>query len=577
MIKSISEQISGSTLTKIACIGTGPLGAKADGLHTILTEVLPKINAEAFPGVTVDVPRMLVISADCFSAFMDLNRLRNLNTEALSDSAIAREFLRSELPNGLIGDLRALIENTDQPLAVRSSGVLEGEGKESYAGINLTKMIPNNQETLESRLKSLVEAVKLVWASTFFSDARSSRKAAGYAPDAERMAVIVQDVVGSQHHNRFYPTFSGVARTYNHYPSSGMRPAEGVISLVHGLGKTLVDGDPSWTYSPASPLTPPPFRNTNDILKFTQISSWAINTSRPEAPSPHDDSEFLVRIGHKQAESHGSLKYLASTYDPASDRIRSGISGAGPRVVNFGPLIKSNMLQFNELVAELLRIARQVLKSEVELEFAAELDEKTGSTLRLGLLQIRQLHAAGDRFPVECDDARPDAIVVGSDASLGNGSRCDLQDIVYLRAENFEPAHTRTMAAELEAINRGLIDQGRRSIHIGFGRWGSSDERAGVPVRWAQISSARAIVEAAHPLISADLNFGATFFHRLLNFHVLYLSVGQKRPSRINWEWLDAQPAVWESRHVRHIRLEEPLEVRVDGSTGCGIIRKITS
>jgi hypothetical protein len=435
-------------------------------------------------------------------------------------------------------------------------------------------MIPNSEATGESRYRRLSAAVKLAWASTFFSSAVVSRRAAGLAADAEEMAVVLQEVTGERHGGRYYPTLSALARSYNHYPVPGNSREDGVVSLALGLGKTITDGDHIWSYCPHRPLAPPPFKSTGDLLKYTQTSFWAVNVGDPPPFDPVRDTACLLRLGLADAERDGTLDFLASTYDPSSDQLRSGISEQGPRALTFAPLLESRSIPFTPLMEHLLELSCNVVNGEAEIEVAANLDREHGLPMEIAFLQIRPMLTPGVRSPVAEVDLDAAEIVVASDNCLGHGSRDDLTDVVYLRPRSFDRGRSRMMVAELDAVNRGLVEEGRHAVFIGRGRWGTTDDRFGVPVAWAQISAARVIVEATLPDAPTMLSHGTHFFHRLLSNRVLYMSVEHGGKGHIDWDWLEAQESVWESHNVRHVRVADPLEVRIDCATRYGLIRR---
>ncbi|MFV2071347.1 MAG: PEP/pyruvate-binding domain-containing protein [Thermoanaerobaculales bacterium] len=554
-------------------IGSGALGGKSKGLRLIHEEILSRFDPEAFPEVTVRVPYSVVIATDVFETFMERNHLWEVVLADHPDSHIAQAFQNGELPFENVDDLRGLVAVMRTPLALRPSSLLRETLDGPFPAVYTTKMIPNNEPADEARYRRFVSGLKLVWASTFFADSVVSRRAAGLPTDSERMAVVVQEVVGRRHGERFYPTVSALARSFNYYPTPGNKPEEGAVSLALGLGKTIIDDRHTWSYCPQRPTAPPPFKSMRDLLKYTQTSFWAIDMGELPPPDPIRETECLVRSGIGEAGGDGTLKFLASTYEADSDRLQPGLGGNGPRILNFAPLLGSRTIPFNQVVARLVELSREMAGAEVEIEIAAELDPANGLPMQLDFLQMRTMMAAGERFPVEESDLQAEATLVASDDCLGHGSRTDLEDIVYVRPQTFDRARTRSIAGELEAVNRGLVDEGRHGIFIGLGRWGTTDDRFGVPVRWGQISAARVIVEATLPDLPTELSQGTHFFHRLLSFDVLYMSVEHDGPYRIRWDWLDSQPAVWESRQVRHVRFETPLDVRVDGATRRGIIR----
>jgi len=555
-------------------IGSGELGGKASGLREIHRLVLPRLDHSRFEGFTVTVPSFTVLATHLFDAFVERNGLASVAAADLPDDHIANAFQRAELPAELVGDLRALITHLHQPVAVRSSSLLEDRVDHAFAGVYATKMIPNNEIEEDARFRRLVEAVKLVYASTFFASARDYRRSIRLDDGSESMAVIIQEVVGQRAGDRFYPCISGVARSYNFYPTGGASADEGVIHLALGLGKTIVDGGRSWSFSPRSPTAPPPFNDTGELLENTQTSFWAVHMGDPPPPDPIRETECLVQCGLAEAEADGALRYLASTYDPGSDRLYPGLSGRGPRALNFAPLLGSRFVPFSELLAALVELCRDALNSHVEIEFAARIHRSDLLPVRFGLLQVRPMRVGGADTVVTAEELERDGVVVASTCALGDGHRQDIQDIVYVRPQAFAGSTTRAMVGELEAINRELIHQRRNYILIGLGRWGTSDERLGVPAAWGQISGARVIVEARTPEVNTDLSQGSHFFHNVLSLQVLYLEVEHRDRGRIDWDWLDRQPAVTESALVRHIRPAARIAVRVDGASRRGVITR---
>jgi hypothetical protein len=558
----------------IARLGAGSVGGKVVGLQQIQNEILPRFEGGRFDGVTVGVPRAVVVATEVFAEFMDRNGLWKTLEEDMPDSQIAREFQGAELTEPLREQLRGVLAVLRNPLAIRPSSYLEDTHQRALAGIYTSKMIPNTEKDDRARYRRLSGALKLAWASTFFGGAVVSRRAAGLADDAEKMAVVIQEVTGARHDGRFYPTISALARSYNHYPIPGNSREDGVVSLALGLGKTISDGDHVWSYCPHRPLAPPPYKSNGDLLKYTQTAFWAINVGDPPPPDTLRETACLLRQGLGDAEADGTLNFLASVYDTSSDQFRSGLGDRGPRALTFAPLLESKSIPFTPLMEALLEVSCNVLNGEAEIEIAANLDLKHGLPMEVAFLQVRPMLTPGERSPVEERDLDSKEIIVASDNCLGHGSREDLVDVVYLRAHNFDRGATRMMASELDAVNRGLVEEGRHGIFIGLGRWGTTDDRFGVPVKWGQISAARVIVEATLPDAPTSLSHGTHFFHRLLSNHVLYMSVEHDGQGRIDWDWLEDQEAIWESRNVRHVRVAEPLEVRIDCATMFGLIRR---
>jgi hypothetical protein len=554
-------------------IGNGALGGKASGLLLVREEILSKLDPEEFPYIEVAVPTATILATDVFDRFIERNNLGDVATSNLPDDRIARAFQQAELPAEHVGDLRSLISSVHTPLAVRSSSLLEDDLDHPFAGVYGTKMIPNNEIEEDARFTRLDEAIKFVYATTFFAESRDYLASLGKPSGREKMAVIIQEVVGQRANDHYYPCVSGVARSHNYYPTGHARAEDGVVTLALGLGKTIVDGGLSWSYSPAFPKAPPPFNDLGELLKNTQTSFWAVNMGDPPPHDPIRETEYLVQPGLAAAEADGALRYLVSTYDSNSDRLNPGLDVRGPRALTFAPLLGSRLLPFNDLVKRLLELSENALGAPVEIEFAINLDRRDALPARLGFLQVRPMMVGGEKIEVSREELTGDNVVLASEIVLGNGERNDLEDVVFIRPDAFVPAKTPLIAKELEGINRRLTEEGRRFLLIGFGRWGTSDPSLGIPVAWGQISGTRVIVEATLPDVQPDLSQGSHFFHNLLSFHVLYVSVEHHGPYHIDWEWLGRQPVVQVTDHVTHVRLLDPLEIRVDGGNGRGVIR----
>jgi hypothetical protein len=556
-------------------IGSGSLGGKAKGLVFIKDLLAKRINASSFSDVDINVPTMAVIATDCFDQFIAQNRLAKLPFEEMPDDRIAHAFQKCDLPVELLGDLRALNVQVKTPLAIRSSSLLEDALERPFAGVYATKMIPNNQFDPDIRFRRLVEAVKFVYASTYFREARDYIRTTGTKPGEEKMAVIIQEVVGQRRGDRFYPDISGVARSYNFYAFEPARPEDGVVTLALGLGKTIVDGGIAWTFSPTYPEKPPPFATVQELVKGTQTEFWAVNMGKPPAYDPVSETEYMVHGNLADAEADEALSLLASTYDPERDRIVPGIGSRGPRILNFAPMLVREEFPLNDLVKALLNASEKTVKAKVEIEFAITLQGRRGDRprARLGFLQVRSMVVPDQVVDVNLSDPRA---IVASDMVMGNGTADDIQDIVFARPDKFSPMHTPAIAQQLESVNRELQQQHRPYLLIGFGRWGSSHPSLGIPVDWSQISGARAIVEATLPEMNVELSQGSHFFHNLSSFRASYFMVQHGRRPGINWDWLNRQPVVRETEFIRHVRPTARLSVRVDGRTAKGVILQQT-
>jgi hypothetical protein len=554
---------------QITSIGTGEYGGKASGLIFINDILSSKFNADEFPDFTVNIPAMTVVPTDVFDTFMQLNNLYDIATSDESDDNKALAFQQADLPFEILGDLRRLISNVKSPLAIRSSSMLEDAIHEPFAGIYSTKMTPNNQPEIDTRFQKLVEAIKLVYASVYFKSARDYMAATKHTIDEEKMAVIIQEVVGKRYDERYYPEVSGVARSYNFYPFGDSKPEQGVVNLAFGLGKTIVDGGVSWVYSPTLPKEGPPYGSVGELMKQTQTKFWTVNMGKPPDYDPINETEFMINESITATEQDDTLNYVASTYIASSDRISIGVGSPGPRIINFARILVLNDVPLNNLIKTLLSICEEALKTPVEIEFAVTFDPQ-----RFGFLQVRPMVVSTDEIEVAEKELSGDNIFLASKNVLGNGINDTITDIVYVVPEKFEKKYTPQIANELETINKNLVKEGKPYLLIGFGRWGSSDPWLGIPVNWGQVSGAKAVVEAAQENMNVDFSQGSHFFHNLTSFKVSYFSVKQADSKNINWDWLNNQKIEQETEFVRHVSLSSPLIIKVDGRRGLGVISK---
>ena len=557
---------------RFARIGAGEIGGKAQGLASIKDTLEGQFNPTAYPGFSVGIPPFTVITTEMFDRFMERNRLHDIALSDVRDHHVANAFQKADLPEALVGELRELIAGVHAPLAIRSSSLLEDAMQEPFAGVYGTKMVPNNQFSTEARLRTLIEAVKLVYASTFFQNAKSYRRAAGRSPGEEKMAVIIQEIVGRRHGNRFYPTVSGVARSYNFYSLGHARPENGVVSLALGLGKTIVEGGRAWTYCPAFPKAEPPFGSTKELLKQTQTVFWAVNMGKPPTYDPLRETEYLSRADLKDAEDDRVLQHVASTYDVQSDRISMGTGVPGPRVLNFSPILQLNEIPLNDLVKDLLSTCERAFGSPVEIEFAVNDAPERGQPWRFGFLQVRPMFVSEDIVEVKEEELLGENVLVASEQVLGNGTLDTVKDVVFVKPDAFSARDTGLIAAELDDVNRRLVEAGRPYLLIAIGRLGTADPWVGIPVQWGQVAGAKAIVEASVTDMNVDMSQGSHFFHNVTSFEVLYFSTDKTGRFPVHWQWLEQQKLGRDGRFVRHVTLDEPLHIAVDGKSGRGVI-----
>ncbi len=558
--------------SSFSSIGTGEFGGKARGLVWVDEVLRNQFSQEAFPEFTVDIPWFWVIATDWFDDFMERNRLHNVALSDTRDPHMATAFQSAELSDELVEELRSLIADVRVPLAVRSSSLMEDALNQPFAGVYATKMVPNNQFSTEARLRALEESIKFVYASTFFRDAKSYRQAMGRADSDEKMAVIIQEVVGQRHGDRFYPNVSGVARSYNFYALGHARPEDGVVSLALGLGKTIVDGGRCWTYCPSYPKAKPPFGSTTELLEQSQTLFWSVNMGKPPTYDPIHETEYLFEGNLRHAEEDGVLREVASTYDPQSDRITMGIGPRGPRVLDFAPLLELGRIPLNGLVRDLLSLCEEALGNPVEIEFAVNFDEGGGGRASFGFLQVRPMFVYKDAVEVSEEELTGDHVVVASEEVLGNGHIESIRDVVYVKPEAFSAKDTWLIVSELDEMNRRLLDADRPYLLVVIGRLGTTDPWLGIPAKWGQVSGAKVVVEASTSAMNVDMSQGSHFFHNLTGLRILYFSADKTGKYPVNWEWFNSQAGVHELRYVRHIALDEPLQIKVDGKRCRGVI-----
>jgi hypothetical protein len=550
-------------------IGNGEIGGKASALVSIQNVLQTHLLHSNFE---ITIPVFTVLSTDIFDSFIERNSLTEIGTSGVGDDAIAHEFQKAQFPVEVLGDLRGLIEKVRVPLAIRSSSLLEDSLGQPFAGIYTTKMIPNNSPSPDERFRKFLEAIKLIYASSFFEAARNYIRATGLDPKAEKMAVIVQEIAGKRRGDRFYPEISGVARSYNYYPSGRARPEDGVVSLALGLGKTIVDGELCWTYSPALPRVAPPAASAREFLSLTQTKFWAVNMGKPPAFDPVRETEYLLHLDLSTAESDDTLSLIASTYDPVSELLTPGTGRQGPRVLNFAGILQFKDIPLNDLIRSAMKVCAEDRQMPVEIEFAVTLNPN-----RFFFLQVRPMVVSTEHVEISDQDWSSDRVWIASNHALGNGATDSIADIVYVDPNGFDLKNSKAIAAEIAEINAQLLSEHRPYLLLGFGRWGSSDPWLGIPVNWGHVAGAKVIVEAALPGLHVDLSQGSHFFHNLISFRVAYISVHSFAQDRMEWDWLLEHPLADRKVYVRRVRLNQPIRVTIDGRSGKAIVLKSTS
>lgn len=553
-------------------IGRGSLGGKGRGL-AFMNHVLGRYGVgDHFPDVVVHVPPTAVVATDVYDTFLAQDALLETALAATDEQTVADAFLAAKLPPEIYDDLRSFLEQVRYPLAVRSSSLLEDAQHQPFAGVYKTYMIANAHTDVNVRLDQLCDAIKLVYASTFSPQAKSYLKATNNRVEEEKMAVVIQKVVGRRHEDVVYPDFAGVAHSTNHYPAEGMRPEDGVACVALGLGRTVVEGGISLRFSPREPRRLPQFGTIEDTLANSQRRFQALDVSDPSAyPTLFEDGN-VVELGLDAAERHGTLQAIGSVYSPENEVIYDGISRPGPRLVTFAHVLKSGIFPLPELLRFLLEIARRSQSCAVEIEFAVNL-RSGDQTAEFGLLQVRPL--AAERKSPRIDDAlftAPETLIA-TDVALGNGIYADIRDVVLVDRGRFDRGRTPEIAAEVGRMNRRLQEAGRPYLLLGPGRWGSSDRWLGVPVQWQQIAGAAVIVESDLDDFRVTPSQGTHFFQNLTSFQMGYLTVnGTSGGGVLDWDWLESQAAVETTTFLRRLRFDAPLRVLIDGRRGRGVV-----
>lgn len=557
-----------------ARIGTGSMGGKGRGLgfiHGLLSRQLEEVD-----GVRVYVPPAAVLGADVFDTFLTENNLRGIALSDASDEQLNHAFLDARLPAAVMSDLRTLVDRIRYPLAVRSSSLLEDSHDQPFAGIYRTCMLPDNAVEPEARLADLCAAIKLVYASTFSRNAKAYLHNTPYRPEEERMAVVIQKLVGRAHGRHFYPDFAGVARSYNYYPVLDLKAEDGIAVCALGFGKTVVDGLRAIRFSPGAPLVMPQFSSTVEILRNAQIEFYALDLERSIAFSAQQADDTLVKLELEAAEEHGTLGPMGSVYSRDNDAVYDGISRAGVRLVTFGPILKLGLFPLPQILQRLLQIGAEAMSCPVEIEFAVNL-KGAGGQPEFAVVQIRPMvvEVGTENLEEALRTIRPEELLCSSESALGHGRIRDLCDVVFVRGDTFDRGQTQAIAAEVGRLNAALEKEGRQYLLIGPGRWGTSDRWLGIPVEWRQISAARAIVETDLDEVPVQPSEGTHFFQNLTSFGIGYFTVHRREGGGfVDYDWLQAQPVREETAYLRHVRLEQPLDLRIDGRSRRGIVLK---
>ena len=556
--------------SNFARIGDGSLGGKGRGLAFIDHIIKRHTDLNDYENAEVMIPKTVVLCTDIFDEFMDTNELYQVALSDLPDEEILSYFLRARLPARLIGDLMAFLDVVTTPIAIRSSSLLEDSHYQPFAGIYATYMIPHADDKYE-RLHMLSDAIKAVYASVFYRDSKAYMTATSNVIDQEKMAVILQEVVGEQHDGRFYPTLSGVARSVNYYPIGDEQAEEGTVNLALGLGKYIVDGGQCLRVCPAHPHQVLQTSELEIALKETQTRFFALDLQNPPETFQTNDGFNILNLRVAQAEKDGTLQYIASTYDPYDQVLRDGIYEGGRKVITFCGVLQHGIFPLPEILQKVMRYGHEEMRRAVEIEFAANIHaDRTGEFY---LLQIRPMVDNKLMLDEDLLAVPDDECLLRSHNAIGHGIITDVSDIVYVKTDNWSASHNPAIAEEIDRINRSYLQQNRGYVLVGPGRWGSSDPWLGIPVKWPAISAARVIVEAGLQNYRVDPSQGTHFFQNLTSFGVGYFTINDFLGDGIyRQDLLAGMPAVEETEHVRVVHFEAPFTIKIDGMRKEGLV-----
>ncbi|MCU0563606.1 MAG: phosphoenolpyruvate synthase/pyruvate phosphate dikinase [Desulfobacterales bacterium] len=554
--------------TEFFKVGKGSLGGKARGLAFVgnLLQRVPDIHRR-FESVRLFVPQTLVVTTDAFDAFVAENDLKRFATRSEPDETAAEAFGRADFPAAVADDLRAYLSRITYPLAVRSSSLLEDAKVRAYAGLYRTCMLPNDHPSLDVRLRQLIEAVKLIYASTYFQNPRAFSHRVGHRIEEEKMAVIVQKLVGRRHGRHFYPSISGAAQSYNYYPFGAMRPEDGIATIALGLGRTVMEGEKALRFCPRHPQLLPQRSTVKDILANSQRFFYSLRMDGSYAAPGLREDAVLEKREVVDVPEDPDVRALSGYYLPREERIREAFDPAGTPVLTFSQVLKYDLFPLPQLLADVLAMGQDGMGCPVELEFAVDLPPAAGEPPGFALLQLRPMTSKAENVQVTIGPEEETRAFCSSSQALGNGEKEDLADIVFVKPDAFEVGRTPEIAREIGQINAGLTAQGRRYLLVGPGRWGSADRWLGIPVSWADICSVSAMVETTAPDLKADPSQGSHFFHNITTLDITYCTVNPEAGDRLDWGWLTAQPRAAETRFVAHVRLPRPFVVKADGRT----------
>lgn len=559
--------------SNFARIGDGSLGGKGRGLAFIgaMVKRYPKLEHDHF---AVTIPKTVVICTDIFDEFMETNELYPLALSDVDDETILKYFLRASLPARLIEDLMAFFDVVKSPIAVRSSSLLEDSHYQPFAGIYSTYMVPKLEDKYDM-LRTLSDAIKAVYASVFYRDSKAYMTATSNLIDQEKMAVVLQEVVGNRYDDRFYPTISGVARSLNFYPIGNEKAEDGIASIALGLGKYIVDGGQTLRFSPRHPHNILQMSTMDFALRETQTRFYALDLKNLADQFSVDDSFNLLRLNLKDADADGSLKFIVSTYDPYDQIIRDGYYPGGRKILSFVNILQHDVFPLADTLDQILHVGQDEMGRPIEIEFAVNIDPQNPGFATFYLLQIRPIVDNKEVMEEDLTLVEQEDTILASTSVLGHGIVTDVQDIIYVKTGAFCSSNNQLIAYDIEKMNRRFTGEEKNYVLVGPGRWGSSDSWLGIPVKWPHISNARVIVECGLENYRVDPSQGTHFFQNLTSFGVGYFTINPfKGDGWFDEEYLNSLPAVEETEYLRHVRFDKPIVIKMDGKKSLGVVLK---
>lgn len=547
-------------------IGKGSLGGKGRGLAFVSTLLQRNSQIhEKFDQVNIFVPKTLVITTEGFDAFIEANNLKTLSKTDIPDKEIADLFQRADFPEDIAQDLRSYLSKVRYPLAIRSSGLLEDAQFRAYAGLYRTYMVPNDHPDLEARLEHLIAAIKGVYASTFYQEPKTFARRVGHRTEDEKMAVIIQQLVGKAYGDYFYPAISGVAQSHNYYPFSHMKPEEGVATIALGIGIMVTAGEKTLRFCPKYPQLLPQSSNVDDILKNAQRFFYALKLGESSLIIEFDEEAALEKREVTDAVEETPVELLASIYVSKEHRIRDTTHIPGHRVLTFAQVLKYKLFPLAEILVEAQKMVHEGMGCPVELEFSVNLCQGKLDKPEFAFLQARPMTVGTELMEVNISKEEITRAFCFSNHALGNVEKDDIADIIYVKPDVFDPGRTLEIAREIGKMNSQLVAEGRKYLLIGPGRWGSADRWLGIPVRWSEISGVDAIVEAASAKLKAEPSQGSHFFHNITTLGINYITVSEDGDDFLDWGWLTSLPVATATFYVAHLKLDKPFTLKVDG------------